>query len=325
MIQERFIYFDEPNHKYSDNYGNHYTSVTTVLGKFENKFDDNYWANKKALEQKTSAAVIKSQWKNINKVSTDNGNKKHGVMESGIKDTSKFSNAVNYITTASGIKRCFSVYDIAYNAHMLGGIGEMSLNQFYTKVGHKYPIIYDTIKYYVERGYRIYSEIVVYDPFNLICGTIDVLLVKDDQIVIIDWKTNRNDIAFTSGYWKKDKPTNELTNIWVPKNEFMKYPVDNLPDCVGIHYTLQLSLYANLVEGFNYNLNAMILFHIRDSYILNQWGKPRKDERGLYIKDSTKGEYVEHHLIDYLKTDVEKIREYVGRYSRLQTQQKIIM
>lgn len=324
-IAERLIYFDEPTHKYTDNYGNNYISCTTSLGLFENKFDSEYWSNYKALEAKTSVSVIKNQWKIINKHSTDNGTKKHNVLETGIKNTSKFKKAVKIITTANGIKRCFSIYDIANGMQGLSDIGEMSLNDFYNKIGSKYPIIYDTIKYYVSRGYRIFSEITVYDPFNLICGTIDVLLVKDDDFVIIDWKTNRNEIKFEAGYYQKEKPSNELTNVWISKNSFMKYPIDNLVDCTGIHYTLQLSLYANLVELFGFNLQALILFHIRDPYILNKYGMPAKDTNGLYIVDTTKPETVEYHLIDYLKNDVEKIRNHIGRNTVLQTQQKIIM
>jgi hypothetical protein len=319
-MEERYIFFDEPNHKYTDQYGNMYTSVTTAIGKCHVPFKTNYWAKKKAREFNTSEAAIKTQWKNVNKHSVDNGNKKHNALESAIKSTSKFSKAVNIITI-NNVKRCFTIFDLA----LYSDVGELSLEAFNKKIGYKYPTIYDTIKYYVDKGYKIYSEINVYDPINLISGTIDVLLVKDDKFVIIDWKTNRNDIAFESGYYKKDKKTNELTNIWVPDINYMLYPVDNLQDCTGIHYSLQLSMYANMVELFGYNLVAMILFHIRDSHILNQYGMPRKDEKGLYIKDDTKPEQVQYHIIRYLKPEVERLREYVGSKAIVNTQHKIIM
>lgn len=324
MIPERLIFFDEPTHKYTDQYGNYYVSVTTSLSEFHDHFDADYWAARKAAELGTSANVMKNQWKAINKDSTNNGNKKHNAIETGIKGTSKFEKAVKIITTSSGIVRCFSIYDLAYNPATIG-IGEMSLTDFYNKIGHKYHVIYDTIKYYVNKGYRIFSEITVYDPINLICGTIDCLLVKDEDFVIIDWKTNRNEIKFEPGYYKKDKATQELTNEWVPKISFMKYPIDNLYDCVGTHYSLQLSMYATMVEQFGFNLVAMILFHIRDHYILNKWGQPAKDSSGKYIKDTEKGEYVNYHLISYLKGDVDRVRVHVGMRAKPSFQQKIIM
>lgn len=319
-ITERYIFFDEPSHKYTDECGNVYTSVTTAIHKFIVPFKRNYWAKIKAAESNTSEHVIKKQWDNINKHSIDKGNKKHGDLENAIKSTSKFSKAVNIINI-NNITRCFSVYDLLSNSD----IGEMSLEEFYNKIGYKYKIIFDTIKYYVDQGFRIYSEINVYDPINLISGTIDVLLVKGNKFVIIDWKTNRNDILFEAGYYKKDKETNELTDIWVPSKKYMLYPMDHLEDCTGIHYSLQLSMYANLVELFGYTNMVMILFHIRDSYVLNKYGMPRKDERGLYIIDKEKPENVNYHIIPYLRNEVETLRNYVGRDNTVLTQRVILM
>lgn len=319
-IPERYIFFDEPSHKYTDEYGNVYTSVTTAIHKFIVPFDSNYWAKFKANEKGTSEASIKNEWKNVNKNSVNIGNVKHNAFETAIKDTSKFAKAVN-IVRINNILRCYSVSDLLLN----NDIGEMSLESFYHKIGVKYPMIYDTIKFYVNQGYRIYSEINVYDPFNLISGTIDVLLVRGTDFVIIDWKTNRNEIKFEAGYYKKDKTTNELTNIWVPNAKYMLYPIDNLQDCNGIHYSLQLSMYARMVEEFGYNLKAMILFHVRDSFVLNGYGQPCKNEQGIYIIDRDKPEQVNYHVIKYLRNDVDKIREYVGRDAIIQTQQKILM
>lgn len=320
QIAERYIFFDEPTHKYTDQYGNTYTSVTTAIHKFVPVFKKDYWAKIKANEAGTSEQSIKAQWKNITDKSIDKGNKKHNALESAIKSTSKFHKAVNIINI-NGIQRCYSIFDLQLNSD----VGEMSLIDFYNKIGYKYKIIYDTIEYYVNNGYKIYSEINVYDPINLISGTIDVLLVKGDKIVIIDWKTNRNEIKFESGYYKKDKITNELTDIWVPNRKYMLYPIDNIEDCTGNHYSLQLSMYGNMVEQFGYVLQAMILFHIRDSYVTNSWGQPKKDKEGMYIVDTSKSENINYHIIPYLKKDVEKIRNHVGINAKVQTQQKLIL
>ena len=319
-IQERYIFFDEPTHKYTDQYGNNYTSVSTCVHKFVPAFKRDYWAKKKAAEFGTSENSIKAQWKHVNEHSVNNGNKKHNALETAIKSTSKFHKAVNIINI-NNVIRCYSVFDLVANSE----IGEMSLEAFYNKIGHKYPLIYRTIEYYVSKGYKIYSEINVYDPINLISGTIDVLLVKGTNFIIIDWKTNRNEIKFESGYYKKDKETNELTDQWIRSRQYMLYPIDNLENCTGTHYTLQLSMYARLVELFGYTPQLILLFHIRDAYINNQYGMPRKDKTGLYIVDPSKPEYVQHHIIPYLRDDVDKIRENIGRNAIVQTQQKFIM
>lgn len=319
-MEERLMFFDEANHKYTDNYGNAYTSVTTAIHKTVEPFDKEYWAKYKARELNTSTHSIKHQWDTVNKHSVGIGNTKHNYLETSIKSTSKFSKAVN-IVTINNVVRCFSVYDLQFNSD----IGELSIDSFYEKIGKRYPIIFDTIKYYVERGFRIFSEINVYDPNNLVCGTIDVLLVRDSEFVIIDWKTNRNEIKFEAGYYKKDKTTNELTNIWVPSTKYLRYPLDNLQDCVGNHYSLQLSTYARLVELFGYSNIALILFHIRDSFVTNKYGMPAKNEKGIYIIDESKPENVNYHIIKYLKSEATKLIEYVGSNAKVQTQQKLIM
>ena len=317
---ERFIFFNEPKHTYCDEYGNFYTSVTTGIHKFVVPFEKTKWARIKAAEKNTSEESIKAQWEHINTKSLEVGNKKHNRLESAIKGSSKFHKAVN-IVNINNVTRCFSVYDLK----LYSDIGEMSLEDFYNKIGNRYPVIFDTIKFYVDKGFKIFSEINVYDPYNLISGTIDVLLVKDDTFVIIDWKTNRNELLFKSGYYKKDKKTNELTNIWVDKKKYMLYPLDYIEDCIGNHYTLQLSTYASMVEAFGYRHLVSILFHIRDPFVLNEYGMPKKDNRGMYIVEEGKPENVTYHIINYLKDDVITMRNYIGRNKTINTQQKFIM
>lgn len=322
MINERHIFFDEAAHTYVDQYANVYTPVSNAYGRFKIPFKRAYWLKKKSIEEGTSKESIAARWDYINTTSVDKGNKKHNSLETAIKSTSKFAKAVNIINI-NNVVRCFSVYDLKANS----SIGEMSLDAFYDKIGHKYPLIFKTIKYYVDLGYKIYSEINVYDPINLISGTIDVLLVNfsDLDFVIIDWKTNKDDIKFEAGYYKKDKATKELTNNWVVSKKYMLYPLDDLEDCGGVHYSLQLSLYANMVELFGYTCSAILLFHIRDAFVLNKHGMPRRNERGINIVDSSKPENVECHIIDYYKTAVEKIRNHVGREATISTQKRLIM
>jgi len=303
----RHIYFDEAKHEYTDEFGNKYTSVTTAIHKLVEPFKKNYWAKKKALELGTNPELLKAQWKNVNSHSLNVGNKKHNRFEASVKETSMFHKAVRYIKTGDRY-RCFSIPDLNKDDE----IGLMDINKFYNDIGYKYELIFRTIEFYVSKGYKIYSEINVYDPINLISGLVDILLVKGDDFVIIDWKTNRNDIAFESGYYKKDKKTNELTDRWIPMKKYMFYPVDHIQDCTGNHYNLQLSMYADMIEQFGYTCRALILFHIRDTFVLNQYGMPKKDERGIYIVDREKPERVNYHVMTYYKNEARAIREYVG-------------
>lgn len=318
-MELRNIYFDEPTHKYTDDCGNDYTSVTTALHHYVPKFDKKYWAKRKAIEQGMSEAAILKQWDIVNKHSLGIGNTKHNGLEAAVKDNSMFSKAVKYIKSDSGIVRCFSIPDLGKD----NDIGQLDLDKFYNEVGVRYPKIFEAVQYYVNKGYKIYSEINVYDPVNLISGLVDILCVKDKEFVIIDWKTNRNDIIFECGYYKKDKSTNELTDRWVPFTKFMLYPLDYVHDTVGNHYTLQLSMYADMIEDFGYKNKGLIIFHIRDTFILNKYGQPAKDKNGLYMKDHDKPERVDYHVIKYMKKEARLIREHSSNKNH-KTQKQLI-
>lgn len=287
----RNIFFDEPTHKYTDNMGNTYKSVTTLIHTYVPEFDKKYWARFESSKTGESVKSILDRWDKINKHSVDKGNKKHNELETHVKFTSKFANAVKYIKIDDGF-RCFSIKDIVLDKN----IGVMSVEEFEKRLDNKYPLILKTIKYYIDRGYKIYSEINVYNPYFLISGTIDILLVKNDEFIIIDWKTNRKPILFNSGYYAKDKD-GIVTSNFVYKKNYMLYPLDYIEDCNGSHYTLQLSLYALMVSLFGYKCKGLILFHINDSYVKNKYGMPAIDKNGLYIKDESNKEIVTPHII----------------------------
>lgn len=58
-----------------------YTSVTTVLGKYHEKFDEDFWAEKIALrDHKTKAEVI-AEWRRINAEANEYGTAFHAILE----------------------------------------------------------------------------------------------------------------------------------------------------------------------------------------------------------------------------------------------------
>jgi ATP-dependent exoDNAse (exonuclease V) beta subunit len=90
------------------------------------------------------------------------------------------------------------------------------------------------------------------DNLLKVAGQIDLLIKDGDEITIIDYKTNK-EIKKKSYY-----DSNTKTNL------MMKYPLNNLMDCNYYHYTLQLSLYAYLLQQINPNfiIKSLQLYHI---------------------------------------------------------------
>ena len=175
-----FLYFQEEGHKYTDTLGNEYLSVTTNIENYCPKFNADYWARKKAKERGISEKRIKEEWAAITKEACERGTATHNGLEDGIKGSSMFKDAIQYLTEVK-TGRCITVADIPnLQAHPL------DIEQFKEATNNKYPEIYSVFQYYIDKGYTIYSEIGSFVPELLLSGTIDVLCIRPDRFVILD-------------------------------------------------------------------------------------------------------------------------------------------
>jgi ATP-dependent exoDNAse (exonuclease V) beta subunit len=111
------------------------------------------------------------------------------------------------------------------------------------------------------------------DNLLRLAGQIDLLVKEGNDIIIMDWKTNK-EIKTKSGFDTKTKSTAK-----------MLYPLGNLDDCNYYHYTLQLSTYAWMIQQINPN------FRIKDLIMVHF--------------DHNNKQTVYH--LDYLKEEVEKM------------------
>lgn len=302
IFNDNFLYFDEGPHKYTDTYGNEYISVTTIIGNYSPKFDKDYWLHKKARELGITEKELAKRWQDITDEACTRGSHTHNGLEDGIKGSSMFKDAIKYLNQIE-TGRCITVADIPnLKARPL------DIEKFKEATNNKYPKIYEVFDFYITRGYTIYSEIGVFLPNLLISGTIDVLAIKSDRFVILDWKTNKDGLHFTSGYYKKDKTCKpvQLTNNWIEKDEKMLPPFNTLPECNGSHYTIQLSTYARMVELIlGIPCVGCGLCHIGTPFKLNQYGMPYRDEKGLYEIDKNGEETVQWYRIAYIRDMVD--------------------
>jgi hypothetical protein len=282
------IFFNEREHSYTDNKGNKYTSVTQVLSKYQKQFDAKYWSKAKAIEyiftknhsysewntlkskygydklitllepkikKNVLNKVIKAyldKWDKENKEACDRGNVKHDFLEQSI------DNAKGIVKNKSDITKLYTINDVIHN----NDYNEIDLN----KLSYNFDfIIYNRVKWLVENGYQLYTELAVYNYNYLIAGLIDLFAYrpKDKSFIILDWKTNKDDIHFQSGYYKKVNGIK--TNEWVTTEDYLEYPLNNLYDCKGSIYSLQLSKYAYLAELFGLICKGLYLYHIRDN------------------------------------------------------------
>lgn len=300
-----FLYFQEEGHKYNDTNGNRYLSVTTLIhDNYVPKFDKKYWLHKKSRELGVSEKTLEKQWQAITDEACSRGTATHNGIEDAIKDVSMFKKAIKYLTDIKS-GRVVTVADIPNMS-----IKPLDVEAFKQSTGNKYSEIYRVFQYYTDYGYTIYSEIGAYLIDYLISGTIDILCIRDTDFVILDWKTNRNGLQFESGYFKKDKITKpaQLTNEYVHKDEFMLPPLNHLPNCNGSHYTMQLSMYAKMVELIlGIPCTGLGLCHIGSPFVKNAYGMPYRDENNQYPIDPNGKETVHWYKINYKKAEAEAI------------------
>lgn len=300
------LVFDEPQHKYTDTLGNGYISTTTILHNYQPKFDKSYWLRKKSKELGISEKKLEQQWDTIKDEACERGSNTHNGLEDGIKGGSQFKKAIQYLET----RQTGEMITVADIPTILGNYRLLDLSEFIELTENKYSQIYEVFQRYTANGYQIYAEIGTFLIDFLVSGTIDVLLLREDKFVIGDWKTNRGGLKFEAGYFKKDKSQKpaQTTDIWVPKQDFLLPPVNNLPNCNGSVYNLQLSMYAFMVELIlGIPCIGIWLCHIDSDFELNEYGQPKRFPDGLYhIKENPK-EKTTFHVMQYRKQEIELI------------------
>jgi hypothetical protein len=297
------IYFNEKLHKYTDNLGNPYTSVTTVIGKYHKKFDDDAIKIAIACEhigrnpnhpkyfkyKGLSKDAILLKWFNLGEEGRNNGTAKHDFLETAIK----VSTGYNIIESSLIDGTIYTLEDIREHPNL----GELTINWFInTGIREKYPIIFNDLVTLANAGFRFYAEIGVFNIELLISGLIDLFAIKDDLLVIIDWKTNKADIRFESGYYEKDN-NNNLTDNFIYKHDYMFQPIEHLADSVGNHYSLQTSGYGWMAEQFGYKLISILLYQIRE----NNDRTERVDKLVMPILKNEAKIMFEHHFKSLIK------------------------
>lgn len=302
---EIFLYFKEEGHKYNDSLGNSYTSVTTLIhDNYVPKFNKKYWLHKKARELGVSEKTLEKQWQAITDEACARGTATHNGIEDAIKEVSMFKQAIRYLNNISD-GRVVTVADIPFFKAK-----PLDVEKFKEATNNKYPEIYRVFEFYTNKGYTIYSEIGAFLIDYRLSGTIDILCIRDTDFVILDWKTNRNGLQFESGYFRKDKSVKpaQLTNEYVRKSEYMLPPLNYLPNCNGYHYTMQLSMYARMVELIlGIPCVGLGLCHIASPFVKNCYGMPYRDENNQYPIDPNGEETVQWYRIGYHRKEADAV------------------
>jgi hypothetical protein len=160
------IFYDGP-HKYFLN-GKELISVTTLIHKYQEEFEEDFWAEMKGIEHGLTSNQVKRAWKFINEKGTIKGSTIHNYAENAFQNK-VFEYPTQTIVNNFGFDPVWNEYQIT----------KKHVDKFYHDVqGKLIPI-------------RI--EFVVYDRESLIGGMLDMIFynVKAQEFQIWDWKSNK--------------------------------------------------------------------------------------------------------------------------------------
>lgn len=310
------LYFDEKEHKYTDNKGNVYNSTTTVISEYGSKFDtvaesikcyNKYYNVKGHRYYGMTPAQIRQYWKNKIKKSLDRGNERHNYLEDTVKTITNYKEYSNKYSKG----RLYTIDEILKDRN----IGSVSLDDLVKhNIKFKYKDIYNVLLHFSEKGYKMYAEVGLFDYKYLISGMADLVLIKDDNFVLMDWKSGKHEILFEAGYYKRDFK-GRTTDIFVSTNETMSYPINHLPECNGSHYALQLSMYTSMIEDRNLKNKGIYLCHI----------KPEMDRFDNIVDDSEEKVIWINMTPYYYKHEVNMIKEDFYKKRVLKKQCKMNM
>lgn len=94
----------------------------------------------------------------------------------------------------------------------------------------------------------IYPELLLWNHYWEMAGLADIVTIEGDYFDIDDYKTNKK--IDTSSY-----------KHYKTGHKMMKFPIQHLQDCNFIHYSIQLSIYAYMLEQLTGKTARRLTFH----------------------------------------------------------------
>lgn len=240
------IAFVEETHRYYDvtNPEAVFTSVTTMIHNYTQPFDGDFWASYKALEK----ILPFEEWSKIKSAMLNT----HKIPNSISVDEKLFQKEKQQILdTWEKEKNEACERGTKIHADLENSFYEKKTNIQLSKyeVGGKFECKKGYDKLDLENG--LYPEYLIYNKKLGLAGQIDLLIKKGNNIVILDWKSN------------KEIKTKSFFNQKTKSSVKMKYPLNNLDDVNYWHYTMQLSTYAWMLQQINpeFEIEDLVLVH----------------------------------------------------------------
>lgn len=276
------VAFRESDHKYFNvkDSSISYTSVTTLLGNYQEKFDGELMSRYKALEaladpedfKKVKSEILSSRRVDLFPMWCKSISVNEIALEATArdfrKDWDKTRDDACEVGTAYHLEREMDWYN---NSRVLLKKRIPIVEGMFDCVQHDFSL---------NREKAVIPEYLVYYscPDNMVhlAGQMDLLIKDGNDIYILDYKTNAKGIDKPAYFNQKTKQTKKLY-----------FPLNNLDDTKLNVYTMQLSVYAWMLQKINpeFNIKLLKLLHVDREGVETEYEVPYlKDEVTLLIK-----------------------------------------
>lgn len=281
------VFFNDETHTYYDKETMEtYVSCTTLIHAYTQEFNEEFWASYKALE----ALLSEEAFAPLKRVLLSTKRFDPRIIKRMKLDENEFSSKVEEIKAEYKRKRdesCSRGTLIHYEKEM----SFYGRNKFdFGKYGFKDLVgDFECRKdyYHLDLENGVYPEYLISlksrDGLLRVSGQSDLVIRQGNDLYIIDWKSNAK-IDKTS-YYDRSKKSHVM----------MKFPLNHLQDCNFNVYSLQLSLYAYMLQQIYPELvvKGLKLVHIDH--------------------DNNQHEYD----CEYLKEDVEKMLKHYKKQLKI--------
>ena len=250
--ENEFVQYNDEVHKYwTKDTQQNCISVTTLIHQFTT-FDEEFWSSYKTLEKMLSEEDFKSIKGDLTKIKTmsviETKKKLFDINEDEFQENRKILLKEWEDKREASCVRGTAIHREHELAHLAGNTKELQHlglgGKFTTNTTNK-----------IELGARgIYPELLLSrisdDGLLRIAGQADLIIIDGMDVYVLDYKSNRS-IDKKSFFDARTK-----------KSSKMKYPLNNIDDCNFMHYSLQLSTYAWMIQQINPNFNIKLLMLI---------------------------------------------------------------
>lgn len=248
------VAFNDSNHVYWDinDSKKKYVSVTTLIGKYAQPFDEDFWSKYKALEKILDTDI----WKDLKKTLLNTHKVTDEILSAYSVDIKELNNEQQNVLDAWYKKKNESCER--------GTLIHSQLEHSFYNMKDDSPIKKFGVggKFICREGYNkldlengVYPEYLISwsssDNVLNLAGQIDLLIKNGNEIIVADHKTNEK--IDQKGFF----------NTGTRSTTKMQYPLNTIEDCNFGHYEMQLSTYAFMLQQHHpeYVIKDLILNH----------------------------------------------------------------